>query len=125
MRVAGGSLLQRDVPFNETAAKVKEEAAKTNSKLAAITTDFQDALGQLLDMIAAWRGADEGGAVMLQPNLDPVKTDKDSMTAIKDMNFARVVSRQTWFNEGKRRGLIDETIEWEDEQVRIDEEGID
>lgn len=118
MREAGAKLLRtNDVAKNELQAG--EEAARENSDLGQMTRAFEDAVADMLDLIAEWRGESEGGAVKLQPNLDADLAPVDSMGIVTNLRDAAILSDETAFNEAKRRGLIDESLTWEEEQERI------
>jgi hypothetical protein len=107
---------------NKTATQVSEEAARDNSVLGAMALALEDTLAELLDVIASFRGEDDGGSVKLQPNLDPDLDPNTTMTTILSMESAGIVSRQTAFDRAKDVGLIPDDVEWDDEQERIKED---
>ena len=118
MREAGAKLLRsNDVAKNELQAG--EEAARENSDLGQMARQFEDAVMDMLDLMAEWRSEPKGGAVKLQPNLDADLAPTDSMAIVTDLRDAGILSDETAFNEAKRRGLIDESLTWADEQERI------
>ena len=122
MRQAGAKLLQ-PAEAAKTATEAREDASDDNSQLGGMASQLQDTLNDVLDLVAEYRGESDGGTVQLNPNLDP---DIDSASAIADllgMYREGIVSRATIFEAGKRFGRIPETVNWEDEQARINDEG--
>jgi len=123
MRQAGAKLLV----FAEgvkTATQSGEETRGENSRLGGMVQQLDDTLVDLADLIAEQRGEDKGGGAKAQPNLDPDMAPVESMTFLLSMRNSRVLSDETLFNEAKRRGLLEEELEWEDEKTRIDESGM-
>ena len=123
MRQAGAKLLAQGSGQAKTAAQISEESARDNSALGDMVQSLSDALAQVLDAVAAYRGEAKGGTVRLQPNLDPDEAPNDSMRVLNDMAARGMLSEQTVFAESKRRGLVSNDASWEDEQVRIREHG--
>lgn len=122
MRQSGAKLL---VPqgVTKTATQAEEEANRENSALGSMAQDFEDALDDLLDTIAAWRGETDGGSAKLRPNLDPDMAPADSMRVVLEMRRDGVLSDKTSFEEGRRRGFVSDEVTWEDEQARIEAQG--
>lgn len=107
----------------KTATQAGEEAAQSNSTLGGWIRAFGDAFAAMLDMIASYRGEQTGGRIELHADLDPDNAPNESMTVLARMNAQGVISNETLFNEGKRRGLISADAEWNDEQERIAMQG--
>lgn len=122
MRQAGAKLLQPG-SGTKTATQASEDAARENSALAAMAQDFEDALDAMLDLIAATRGeASAGSGVEVNANLDPDFAPVESMQALISMRNAGALSDATLFAESQRRGMVSESLTWEDEQTRIAEQ---
>lgn len=121
MLIAGATLLQRDDNI-KTATQAREEATRSNSLLANVVEGFQDAANQLIHKLGEWRTGTTVPAqpVEIQANLDPQDMSHESMPHIRDMVQHGALSRQTWFEEAKRRGLLYEELDWAVEQERID-----
>lgn len=122
MRQAGAKLLQ-PAEGAKTATEAREDAQSDNSQLGGMASQLQDALVDVLDLVAEYRGQEKGGTVQLNPNLDP---ELDTATAMQDllaMYRDGIVSRPTVFDAAKRFGRLPEALEWEAEQARIGEEG--
>lgn len=123
MTQSGARLLTPPTQNAKTATQAEEEQNRENSTLGSMVHVFEDAVAQLLDMIAKYRSGDTGGKVQAQPNLDPDPTPAVTMTMLLAMRNAGALSTPTLFAEAKRRGLIAEDTLWEDEQARIQQEG--
>lgn len=119
MRQAGAKLLAPQGTGTKTAAQATEEAARENSALGQMAQALEDALDEVLDMIALWRRENDGGSIKVQPNLDPDWAPAESMGVLINMRNAGALSDATLFAEAQRRGLIRDDIEWEDEQARV------
>ena len=96
-----------------------EDATRENSALGEMCRSFEDTMAALLDLIAEWRRDPDGGTVELFPNLDP-DPPADSMTVLTGMNARGSLSSETVFNEAKRRGILDEDLDWDEERARIE-----
>lgn len=123
MRQAGAKLVQPD-KATKTATQASEEAARENSALGAMTQVFEDTLNDLLDLLAEWRGEDDGGTVQAQPNLDVDPSPNESMNVLLALRNGGALSDSTLFAETKRRGLVAEDVDWEDERERIAAQGM-
>lgn len=118
MKAIGAKLIEPG-SGTKTATQAGEEAAQSNSALGDMVESFQDALEQLLYVFALYRGEDKGGTVEMKPNLDPDHAPVETMGVLGQMVAKGALSKSTWFEEGKRRGMISEEVDWEDEQARI------
>jgi hypothetical protein len=123
MRQAGAKLVERSNVGaggeTKTAKEAGEDATRENSALGEMCRSFEDSMAALLDLIAEWRGDPDGGTVELFPNLDP-DPPADSMTVLTGMNARGSLSSETVFNEAKRRGILDEDLDWDEERARIE-----
>jgi len=120
MTVAGAALMRRD-NATHTRAQVKEEAARGNSTLGGMVTDFTSSMEGLAALLASTRG-EEGGTFTLDANLDAEDFGESSMNQLEKLYIHRIISKRTFFAEAQRRGELDEAIEWEIEQTRVAEE---
>ena len=121
MRQSGARLL---IPQSgtKTATQASEDSNRENSALGAMVQTLEDTLDQLLYVIGAYRGETSGGSIEVQANLDSDTAPTETMGVLRDMHNAGALSKQTWFDSAQRLELIPDEIEWEDEQVRIQEE---
>lgn len=121
MRQSGARLL---IPQSgtKTATQASEDSNRENSALGAMVQSLEDTLDQLLYVIGTYRGETSGGSIEVRANLDPDTAPTETMGVLRDMHNAGALSKQTWFGSAQRLELIPDEIEWEDEQVRIQEE---
>ena len=123
MRMAGAKLLQKDRQQTKTATQSKEEAAQELSPLARMAGQFADALAQLLQFMADYRGLPDGGMVELRGNFDADFMPEVSLPTLVQMANAGMLSKETLFTEMQRRGVISDEYNWPDELGRIEQQG--
>lgn len=123
MRVAGAKLLDKTV-LAMTDSQAKEERGKEISLLRLYANKFEDALDLALEYAGKWMGVSDVGNVEISGNIDSDLDPNASMDTIIKLQNAGTLSKQTVFNEAKRRGLLSDNAEWEDEQSRIEGEGL-
>lgn len=118
MRQAGAKMLEQSQTI-KIAAQADEESKHANSRLAGIVKTFQDALNDVLDLIAEWRKESTGGTCQTNPNLDSDLQSIESMNVLMQMRNGNGLSEQTVFDEAQRRGMLSDTLTWEIEQERL------
>ncbi|WP_161936394.1 DUF4055 domain-containing protein [Pseudomonas aeruginosa] len=119
MRIAGARLLHRDAQAVKTAAQANEEAAEKISALETMGNAFEDAIDQMLQLFADWTNQESGGFATVEGNYDTDYAPEVSLPVLKQMADSNFLSQETLFNEVKRRGVISDSLKWEDEQARI------
>ena len=125
MRVAGAKLLEKaDMAMTESQAR--DEQNKEISALRLYANRFEDALDLVLEYVGVWLGIEskEVGNVEISGNIDGNLDPNASMDSVIKLQSAGIISKQTTFEEAKRRGLISDNVNWEDEQARTDGEGL-
>ena len=125
MRVAGAKLLEKaDMAMTESQAR--DEQNKEISALRLYANRFEDALDLALEYVGVWLGieSEEVGKVEISGNIDGNLDPSASMDSVIKLQSAGIISKQTTFEEAKRRGLISDNVNWEDEQARTDSEGL-
>lgn len=125
MRVAGAKLLEKaDMAMTESQAR--DEQNKEISALRLYANRFEDALDLALEYVGVWLGIEskEVGHVEISGNIDGNLDPNASMDSVIKLQSAGIISKQTTFEEAKRRGLISDNVTWEDEQARTDGEGL-
>lgn len=123
MRQAGAKLLIKDKQAVKTKAQSDEEAAQELSPLERMAADFEDALDQVLQLMAMWMRLPDGGHVAVRGNFDADYMPEVSLPFLLNMANAGKLSDETLFSEAQRRGVVSDEIEWEDEKARIEEQG--
>lgn len=119
MRLMGAELLVKG-PGRVSATQASLDTAQQQSWLASIAAQFEDFLDQVVESMALWVNIDVTDShVSVFKDFGVADFDNSAMATILNMRNAGVVSNETAFKEGQRRGLLDQDIEWEDEQARI------
>ena len=123
MRMAGAKLLQKDKQQTKTATQAEEEAAQELSPLARMAGQFADALAQLLQFMADYRGIADGGSVEMRGNFDADFMPEVSLPTLVQMANSGMLSKETLFTEMQRRGVVSDEYDWKDELERIEQQG--
>ena len=124
MRQAGAELLIPR-PDRTTATQVATENAVGSSLLQQITLGVQDVLNLALDAMAELMGlGPKGGHIKLYNEYATFDLSTASTADLLKAQAQGVISQQTLFEELQRRGLVSPDITWEDEQSRIETEGV-
>lgn len=119
MRLAGAKLLQRERQTIKTASQSEEEAAQEMSPLQTMAGQLEDTLDQVLQFFAMWMGLPEGGHVKVKGNFDVDFSPETTMPFLLSLNKARILSDQSLFEEVRRRGLLSDELDWEDEKAKV------
>lgn len=125
MRVAGAKLLEK-ADMAMTDSQARDERDKEISVLRLYANRFEDALDQTIEYVGLWLGIkkEDVGNVEISGNIDGNLDPNASMDSVIKLQSAGIISKQTTFEEAKRRGLISDNVTWEDEQARTDGEGL-
>ena len=125
MRESGARLLAKKSQSTKTVAQARSDAIIEQSALGAMAQQLEDAIDQVLQLMAEYRGTDSGGHVDVNDDFDALDDQSMSAESIIKLVVAGVISEATAFNECKRRGLISNELEWAEEQERILSSGAD
>ncbi len=123
MRQTGAELLVLK-PGDITATQVTSENEANRCTLQKIVEVFEDCLDQCLQYMADWVGEKEGGGVSLFTDFGAATLGEASAELLLKANQSGKLSDETMFDEWKRRGIISPENEWNDEQERIQEQGM-
>lgn len=123
MRMAGAKLLQKEKQATKTAAQAEEEAAQELSPLETMAGSFEDAIDQVLQFFALWMGVKDGGHCEVNGNFDVDYDIATTLPFLQTMNDRTKLSDQSFFEEVQRRGILDPSRNWEEEQQRIADQG--
>nr|DAR58654.1 MAG TPA: portal [Caudoviricetes sp.] len=118
MQAAGAKLLTR-TKLALTDSQARDEQGREVSLLRHYANLFEDSVARVLGIMARWSGIKDGGTVEISGNIDADYNPAASLDVLLKMNTAGVLSNQTLFEEAKRRGLVSNMAEWEDEQARL------
>ena len=102
-----------------TDSQARDESAKERSRLSMLASEFADAIGECLDFMAKWLGFDDGGTVTITGNIDDISDPANSIDTLLQLYVTGIVSRETVFNEAKRRNIISDTVDYGEETEKI------
>ncbi|HDR1349429.1 TPA: DUF4055 domain-containing protein [Pasteurella multocida] len=123
MLVAGAKLLIKNV-IAMTESQARDEQGKEISQLRLYANKFEDALDLALEYVGFWLGIEKTGNVEISGNIDNEIDPNASLDMVIKLNASGVISTQTTFEEAKRRGLLSDNADWEEEQARLDSVGL-
>lgn len=123
MRQCGAKMLQADQPVRITATQSVEDKARALSPLAQIAQALEDGLNNVLQLCADWLGEKTGGRAEITADFDIDAAPDNSMSTLISMQQTGNLSKATLFDEAKRRGIIQENIQWQDEIKQIEDDG--
>jgi protein subunit release factor B len=121
MKQAGAEMLV-ERPGQRTATEVAGEASSNLSDLQRIVADAEDTLNIALSFVARWSNNRPVEATIFN-DFHALDAGAESAGVISTIAASGIISKQTGFDELKRRGVIDANHTWEDEQERIEQEG--
>lgn len=118
MKVAGAKMLVR-TKLAMTDSQVKEEQGKEISLLRHYANLFETAIDTALSFMSGWISQkDAVSHVEISGNLDADDT-VEGMNVVMTLFTNDIISRQTAFEEAKRREVITSLADWDEEQNRI------
>jgi hypothetical protein len=123
MRVLGLELMV-NMPGNQTATGKSIDTAQQNSAVKRMALSLQDALEQALVFMARWKElGDNGGSLQVNTDFGLTLQGSAEVQELLNARMAGEISRETFWAEMKRRGLLMDDFDPEAEQLRLDEEG--
>ena len=122
MRQAGAELLVI-APGKITATQVATEDAVSMCALQRITQDMQDAANEALDMMARWMGSESTATCHIWSDFGALSLQETSAELLYKSATSGALSKETYFNELKRRGIVAADLDWMDELDRMNSEG--
>lgn len=117
MKAAGAKLLTT-TKLAMTDSQARDVQTNEVSLLRRYANQFENAMNNMLDLFALWLGLDDGGELEISGNIDADFNPNASFDAVLKMQGAGVLSDETVFNEAKRRGLVSNGIDWQDEDAK-------
>jgi hypothetical protein len=122
MRQAGAELLVLK-RGNATATEIATDNAIGMCALQEIVQSFEDSLDQCLQIMADWVRLPEGGHVTVFNDFGAASLADASAELLLKAQQGGIVSKPTFINEMKRRGILSAEVDAEDESERIAEDG--
>lgn len=124
MSVMGFDLLVQ-APGGQTATEKAIDTAQADSALQAIVRNMENSLNKALEIMGQWVGITETGKVDINQDFGLSHNDGVSIDALLKARLAGELSRETFLFEIKRRGVLSDSLDIEDEQERIDQDAPD
>jgi hypothetical protein len=105
-----------------TATAKAIDTAESFSVLQDITYRFEDAVAQVLYYMAKWIGKEDGGIIELNKDFGPDVSDKQDLDAILEARKNGDLSRESFLNQLKRRGILEQDFNLEENEMHLEEE---
>ena len=118
MRQLGGELLLKR-PATPTATQGASEAEASRCLLQSIVENFEDGLNACLGFTAQWLGEADGGRLELFKDFGVDSLSDASAALLLDAAKAGLVSGETFFDEMRRRSVIEAERKWGAEVERL------
>jgi hypothetical protein len=121
MRVMG---LEVYMPKQQTLGEKAIDSDNVNSQAKAMAMGLKDAMEQALGYMAKWAGNKEGGgSVQVHTDfLSMSSQNAQELTLLLNARLAGEISRQTFWGQLKRRGLLMDDFDAEQEAGLLDDE---
>lgn len=119
-----GAEFLKKKPGNPTATARALDSAESTSPLQDVANRFNDALCQALDLMAKWLKLDNGGDLSVITDFGPEEFNAQDFTALTAARAQRDISLETYLGELKRRGVIDEDVDVQEEIGRLESEAL-
>lgn len=122
IQLLGMELLVKRPTGNVTATARTLDQVEADSALGTIAKELENALGKMLDLYGLWLGlgADGGGTVEVFKDFSIESEDLQDVELLLRARMAREISQQTFWKEIKRRGLISDDFNPQDEVDLLD-----
>ena len=117
------TLIKRPSGQSVTATQKAIDTADANSSLAMISQELENALELMLDYFAAWLDLDDGGDLTVFKDFSIELADAKDVDALLKARQTEEISRLTLLTELKRRGLLAEDFDPEQEIDLLDLNG--
>lgn len=109
-------------PGRETATARSLDSAESMSSLQAMVLAFEDAVARALYFMAKWSKLPEGGTVELVKDFVADNIDSTKWQALDAARGRKDISRETYVEELRRMGVLDEKYDSEADKQLIDKE---
>jgi len=117
----GAEFLRRR-PGTETATARALDSAEATSPLQDAAVRFNDVLAQALWLTARWMGIEEPGKIEITTDMGPETTQASDLQTLTTARQMREISRETYLEELKRRGLLADDFDPEEDRAKVEAE---
>lgn len=119
MQAAGARLLiPTKIALTDTQSK--DEQVKEVSELRLYANMLEDVLHNVFDMMMAYLGGTDGGRVEISGGIDLDLSSSATMQEVIALYLNNIISRETVFEEAKRRGIILDVLDFKDEVEKLE-----
>jgi len=115
-------------PTSETATGASIDHARMNTPLAMMAMALQDALEQMLGFMAMYEGLPRdtgGGSLTVNTDFGVSLGSAADGAILTEAVKERIISRETWIREMKRRAVLSDDVDPEEEAQKALDEGMD
>lgn len=125
MRMArmGLELLIPHRPGEVTATERAINKAESESDLQIMARSLQDALKRALEMMLKWQGIVGEVEVDVNSSFQLKIADTSELAELRELRMAGELTRRTLWNEFKRRGVLSDDFDPDEEEGTLDTEG--
>ena len=123
MITTGAELLVIKPGEQKSATQSNNEAEANKSDLQRIVETFEDSLDQVLQLMAMWVKAQQGGHASLFKDFGAATLSDASAQLILSMQQQGLITKETAIREQQRRGMLAADIDPEEELELVQEEG--
>lgn len=117
----GGEFIKKQ-PGRQTATARALDSAEATSPLMDATLRFIDALNQAVAITATWLRLPTGGTLGVSTDFGPEDSDQSDLNILKFTRRINDMSRRNYLAEMKRRGILEDTFDIDEDQAFIEEE---
>jgi hypothetical protein len=120
-----GAEFLRKRPGNATATARALDSAEATSPLQDAIIRFSCALTLALEYTAKWMKLPDGGTATLATDFGPESSDQAELNTLSAARAARDISRTAYLEELKRRGLLADEYDIEEDAKLLEQETLD
>lgn len=117
----GAEFLKKQ-PGRQTATARALDSAEATSPLQDMTIRFMDAVDHALWMTSQWMKLPKAGTVKISVEFGPEKSDQNDILALQFTRKIRDISRKAYLAELKRRGLLQDDYNPDEDLSQIENE---
>lgn len=120
-----GADFLRKRPGDTTATARALDSAEATSPLQDVTIRFNDALQQAMDITAKYLNLETVGTVSVATDFGPEEIVVGDLDALKEARRMRDISRDRYLQELRRRGVLSEEFDAEENEKELEGEDVD
>jgi hypothetical protein len=101
------------------------DSAEATSGLQEVTRRFADAMSLALQYTAEWLHLASGGTATLSTDFGPEVSDPSELQTLTATRAAKDISRRAWLEELKRRGMLSDEYDIDEDALQLEKESMD